>query len=90
MKITILVLLVWNLLVFSLYGIDKLLAKGKKRRISEATLLVTALCMGAAGGLFGMVIWNHKTAKLKFRLTVPLCFFLNFALLWLVAVQLWM
>ena len=82
-------LLVWNLLVLFLYGIDKLLARNKAKRISEGTLLTTAFCMGSAGALFGMVLWNHKTAKLKFRLLVPLFFFLNIALLWLVSIQLW-
>lgn len=89
MKLTLLLLLIWNLLVFFLYGIDKLLSKSKARRISEATLLTTAFCMGGAGALFGMVIWNHKTAKLKFRIPVPLFFLLHSALLWLVASEFW-
>ena len=88
MKVTLLSLLVWNFLVLFLYGIDKLLARNEARRISEGTLLTTAFCIGAAGALFGMVLWNHKTAKLKFRLLVPLFFFMNIALLWLGAVLL--
>jgi uncharacterized membrane protein YsdA (DUF1294 family) len=42
------VLLIWNLIVFLLYGADKSKAKKGKRRISEKTLLVTAFLMGGA------------------------------------------
>ena len=64
-KTILLVLLGWNLAVLLLYGLDKLLAKSKMRRISEATLLTTAFCLGTPGALFGMILFNHKTAKVK-------------------------
>ncbi|MDU4216276.1 MAG: DUF1294 domain-containing protein [Veillonella sp.] len=41
---------IWNFIVFSLYGYDKLCAI--------------------------MVLWRHKTLKIKFKLAIP------FALLW--------
>lgn len=62
----------WNVIVMFIYGIDKLLAKSHKNRISEATLLVCALFGGGVGAMFGMVLFNHKTAKIKFRILVPL------------------
>jgi len=50
-------LLVWNLLVLLLYGMDKAKAKRNKRRISESLLLATAFFMGGVGALFGMLIF---------------------------------
>lgn len=60
-----------NLLSFLCFGIDKALAKSKGRRISEKTLLTLSALGGPFGALFGMVIFNHKTSKAKFRFTVP-------------------
>ena len=79
-----LILLVWNLVVLLVYGIDKLLAKRGGQRISEATLLILALCLGAFGAMFGMVLWNHKTSKPKFRFLVPVLVLLNGVFLWFV------
>jgi uncharacterized membrane protein YsdA (DUF1294 family) len=72
---------IWNIIVALIYGIDKLLAKGKKRRMSERFLLFTAFLLGAAGAMFGMVIFNHKTSKMKFRLLVPFYIALNIILI---------
>ena len=65
-------LLFWNILVMFIYGVDKLLAKARQRRISEATLLFCAASLGAFGAMFGMVLFNHKTSKPKFRIFVPM------------------
>ena len=59
---------VWNLIVFSMYGYDKLCAIKGYDRISFA--------FGGLGALLGMVILRHKTLKLKFKLAIPI------ALLW--------
>ncbi len=75
-------LLIWNIIVLIIYGMDKLKAKRGGKRISEATLLTTAFCMGGIGAMFGMVMWNHKTAKPKFRFLVPLFVLCNIALIW--------
>ena len=72
----------WNLLIFFLYGLDKLFAKRKMRRISEKHLLIVAFLFGGAGAMFGMVIFNHKTSKLKFRFLVPLILLLQIFLIW--------
>lgn len=74
---------VWNVLVFLIYGWDKLCAKKHWRRIPESVLLGFAFLMGAFGAMFGMVIWNHKTSKAKFRFLVPLFIVLQFVLCWL-------
>ena len=74
--------MIWNVLTFLLYGWDKLCAKQHWRRIPESVLIGIAFLMGALGALFGMVIWNHKTSKMKFRLLVPLSVMVNTTLLW--------
>jgi len=60
-----------NLVAFLLFGIDKLLAKTGKRRISEKALLISASLAASLGALLGMVLFNHKTSKAKFRYGVP-------------------
>ena len=68
----ILVLLIWNAIVLSVYGVDKWLAKMQRRRISETTLLLCTFLLGGYGATLGMILFNHKTSKMKFRLLVPL------------------
>lgn len=66
----------WNLIVCGIYGYDKLCAIKGYDRISEFTLLFLAFAFAGLGALLGMVLWHHKTAKLKFRIVIPI------ALLW--------
>lgn len=84
MEITIYdtILVAWNILVMFIYGTDKLLAKMQKRRISERFLITISIFMGALGALLGMIIFNHKTSKMKFRVCVPLTVLLNAVVLW--------
>lgn len=70
-------LLIWNIVVMLVYGTDKMLAKAHKRRISEMTLLTCAFLIGGWGAIFGMVLFNHKTSKTKFRILVPLAVLLQ-------------
>ena len=65
-------LCVTNLICFALMGIDKSLAKRKKRRIPENTLFLSAACMGAAGGILGMYCFRHKTKHMKFVIGFPI------------------
>ncbi len=67
----------WNVIVALIFGLDKRRAKKKKRRVSEKFLLVSALCMGAVGALCGMLLFNHKTKKPKFKFGVPALLILN-------------
>ena len=78
------ILLILNIVVMFIYGIDKLLAKAHKRRIRDATLLLCALFTGGVGAMFGMILFNHKTSKKKFRILVPLIIVLEAAAVYLI------
>ena len=73
---------VWNVFVAAVYGLDKLKAKAKKRRISERTLLLLAFFMGAVGAFFGVFFLNNKNRKPKFVIGVPFLVVLNIAVIW--------
>jgi len=70
-------LLLWNILTMLVYGTDKLFARKGMRRISEKTLLSLAFLMGGVGAIFGMVVFNHKTSKIRFRFLVPVFVVVN-------------
>lgn len=76
--------LVWNLAVALFYGMDKSRAVRGVRRISERNLILSAFAMGAVGAMFGMVWFNHKTAKPKFRILVPMAVIVQIAVIWYV------
>ncbi|MEG2770493.1 MAG: DUF1294 domain-containing protein [Oscillospiraceae bacterium] len=75
--VAILILIVWNIFVFFLYGIDKRKAQKGQYRISEKFLITTAFFMGGLGGVCGMKIFHHKTKHTKFKILVPLALVLN-------------
>ena len=78
--IAVAILVLWNLITFSMYGIDKRKAKKNKWRISESALITCAFLMGGVGALLGMSIFRHKTQHLKFKLLIPLAVIINIAL----------
>ena len=71
------IVVLWNVITFSLYWIDKVKARKNKWRISESTLIVCAFLMGGVGALLGMSLLRHKTKHLKFRLMIPLSVVIN-------------
>jgi len=77
----------WNIITFSLYGIDKYKARNKKWRISETTLILCAFFMGGAGALLGMMTFRHKTRNWKFKLLVPLALVINIGITMLILHQ---
>jgi uncharacterized membrane protein YsdA (DUF1294 family) len=81
--ITITIVAVWNIIVFALYGLDKYKAQKKKWRISESFLILCAFLMGSVGALLGMQILRHKTKHAKFKILVPIAFFLNLGVVFL-------
>ena len=69
MNITYKILLISNILVFLVYGLDKHFSKRKYSRIAEKTLILLSLFFNGIGGLLGMKVFNHKTRKTKFYVT---------------------
>jgi len=74
-------LIIINLIVFVLYGVDKKRAIRNKHRIRESALLWIARLGGAIGSWLGIKIFRHKTKHTKFRVIVPL-----WMIIWIVAV----
>lgn len=72
-------LIIWNIIVFVMYGVDKYKAITNRWRISEKALIVSAFCMGAVGAMLGMEIFRHKTKKKIFRTLVSFALILNIA-----------
>jgi len=70
-------LILWNIITFALFGIDKRKAKANKWRVDESTLIVCAFLMGGIGAFLGMKVFRHKTRHLKFRFLIPLAAVLN-------------
>ena len=64
-------LIVINLLTFITFGIDKKKAILKEQRISENTLLTISFLGGILGAILGMMIFHHKTRKIKFLIAMP-------------------
>ena len=63
-------LAVWlalNAVTILVYGYDKAIAGGTRRRVPERTLLTLALLGGSPGALLAMGLFRHKTAKATFR-----------------------
>ena len=70
-----------NTLSFLTMGIDKLKAIKNNWRIKESTLLIISFLGGGLGTLLGMLLFHHKTKKLKFQILVPLSIILTMYLL---------
>ena len=76
-------LLCANVLAFIAFGVDKRKARKHKWRTSERTLLLLAVMGGSVGAWLGMEIFRHKTKHKKFRIGIPVIFFLQlFLFLW--------
>ncbi len=84
MNIFLIYLAAINLITFVMYGADKLFAKKKAWRISERTLIVSALIGGSIGASFGMEMFHHKTKHNKFKYGIPFILLLHIviALIW--------
>ncbi|MEG0527030.1 MAG: DUF1294 domain-containing protein [Longicatena sp.] len=64
-------LIVWNIITFTMMGIDKWKAIHKGMRISEKMLLSCSLLLGSLGTLLGMIVFRHKIRKPLFYISVP-------------------
>jgi uncharacterized membrane protein YsdA (DUF1294 family) len=73
-----------SLFGFGAMGVDKLLARGRRSRVSERTLWLTALLGGFLGIFFGGLVFHHKTSKTEFWVPVVVS-----ATLWAAVAILW-
>ena len=62
-----------NLLLFLLMGMDKRAAKRKKWRIPERRLLILGIVGGGIGGILGILVFHHKTHRIYFTI----CYVVN-------------
>lgn len=58
-----------NSWLFILMGLDKKKAQQHKWRIPEKKLQTLGLIGGGLGGFLGMYLFNHKSSKLKFKIS---------------------
>lgn len=76
-----LIWLLWNVVVFVAYGVDKGKARQGYFRISEKTLLAMTI-FGGLGGLAGGRFFRHKTKKWYFQVTWYLSSVMNIGLMY--------
>jgi uncharacterized membrane protein YsdA (DUF1294 family) len=77
MKLFLLYLLSINAVSFVLFGYDKFLAIKNKRRIPEKELFTVSTIGGAFGGLFAILVFNHKISKAFFMWRFMFIFIVN-------------
>ena len=65
-------LIVCGTVAFIAFGFDKWRASGSRGRVPESTLALLGAIGGWPGGLLGMIMFRHKTAKLSFQLKYAL------------------
>jgi uncharacterized membrane protein YsdA (DUF1294 family) len=75
--------LVASTITFLVFGFDKWRANGVRRRVPEFTLVSLAALGGWPGGLLGMNLFRHKTAKWTFKLKFALALIPFAAEVWL-------
>jgi len=71
-EVILVLLAVWNLVVFITYAIDKKRAIRRQWRVPESVLLTMTFAAGGLGALLGMLLVRHKTRQIKFQILVPL------------------
>ena len=77
-------LLIWNLLIFVIYGIDKSKAKRGAWRIPEKYLLSFAFLCGGFGAWLAGITFHHKTRKWYFKTVWFLGIVTTLAILYLI------
>lgn len=76
------VLIIINLMSFTIMALDKRRSIEGGRRMPEKNLLLLALLLGAPGIYLGMLIYRHKTQKPAFKIGVPLLILANAWVYW--------
>ncbi len=84
-SILFLSLLIWNIIVYAIYYIDKRKSIKNKWRISEKALILIAFLFGSFGAISAMYLVRHKTKHVKFKVLIPLALVLNTTIICLVS-----
>ncbi len=79
--IAVIILLILNIVSFSLMAYDKHCAKAGKWRVPEKTLFIATGLFGGLGGVLGMLLCRHKTKHWYFKLFFPIMLIVQAALL---------
>lgn len=83
MKAFIVLFIIFNFITFVTFGIDKLLARMNRRRISEKSLLIMAIAGGSVGAVFAQKLFRHKTLKFRYILwSILIIQFVAFEVFW--------
>ena len=61
-----------NVITFIICGYDKMMAIKHRYRIPEDILLFLSFIGGSLGFILGMLVFRHKTKKLKFTVLEPI------------------
>ena len=75
-------LLIINIITFIVYAVDKYKAINKHRRISELTLYCLGFIGGFLGALLAMLLFRHKTKKIRFYVLNIFYFIIWLLFLW--------
>jgi uncharacterized membrane protein YsdA (DUF1294 family) len=75
----------FNAVTFLVFGFDKWSAQRSGWHVSESILVMLGVLGGWPGGLLGMIVFRHKTAKwtFKFKYALALIPFITEILVWL-------
>jgi len=73
-----------NLSSFTLFYIDKKRAQFNQRRITEKSLILSAIVLGGIGALLGMATFRHKTKHVKFRIIIPVSAVITMLMIYLI------
>ena len=76
-------LAVFNAVTLFAFGVDKWRSGRSGNRIAEMTLVLLGALGGWPGGLLGMILFRHKTAKWTFQLKYALALIPFAAEIWL-------
>lgn len=76
------VLIIINLMTFTIMAVDKKRSIEGGRRMPENNLMLLAVLLGAPGTYLGMLIYRHKTQKPLFKIGVPLLILANAWFYW--------
>ena len=71
------ILVLFNVWTFLLFGIDKFQARRASWRVRESTLISFAFLGGGIGAKLGQRVWRHKTYKQPFGRQLNFAVFLS-------------